>query len=75
MKERILEEDNDKFSAVFMTGSGSTIVCAGSHEIPEFLLQDKYSDLFIMPAKPLIREQGQWYESRYQASSVPVGYL
>ncbi|KAG1672048.1 hypothetical protein FOA52_008924 [Chlamydomonas sp. UWO 241] len=46
------------FSAVFMTGSGSTLVCVGSDVAPE-MLADK--DLFVSPARLIVRKPGQWY--------------
>lgn len=42
-------ESGDPFSAVFMTGSGSTIFCAGSDQPPEFLMTDSaYADTFVL---------------------------
>eukprot|EP00210_Caulerpa_lentillifera_P003176 g3035.t1 len=49
------------FESVFMTGSGSTIVCFGSDKIPEFLADDKYKDLFVSPARLISRNDGEWY--------------
>ncbi|GAX78386.1 hypothetical protein CEUSTIGMA_g5828.t1 [Chlamydomonas eustigma] len=50
------------FSAVFMTGSGSTLVCMGSDETPAFLSAQEYKDLFVSPARLIVREPGSWYE-------------
>ena len=33
LKRRLQEDSGGAFEAVFMTGSGSTIVCVGSHEV------------------------------------------
>eukprot|EP00803_Ostreobium_quekettii_P010088 evm.model.scf_310.5 EVM.evm.TU.scf_310.5 scf_310:25857-26912(+) len=61
LKGRLQREGGGKFSAVFMTGSGSTIVCAGSDEVPEFLQEEAYSDVFVSPARLIMREEGTWY--------------
>lgn len=63
LKERLQRESNGRFSAVFMTGSGSTIVCIGSDEPPEFLQEDQYADVFISPARLLVRMPGEWYKA------------
>lgn len=42
LKERLAKKGGDKLSAVFMTGSGSTIVCVGSDEPQDWLFQKKY---------------------------------
>ncbi|GAB4821619.1 hypothetical protein N2152v2_008665 [Parachlorella kessleri] len=50
------------FQSVFMTGSGSTIVCVGSDEPPAFLFDEaQYGGLFLSPARLITRQQGQWY--------------
>ncbi len=60
LKERLKREGN--FESVFMTGSGSTIVCFGSDDIPNFLSnEEKYSGLFISPARLINRMPGKWY--------------
>lgn len=43
-------------------GSGSTIVCAGSDEVPPFLGQPDCADLFVTPARLIAREAGAWYQ-------------
>ena len=67
LKQRLA--DSGQFSAVFMTGSGSTIVCVGSSEVPEFVQQD--STLFAAPARLMTRERGQWYQPPV-AAKVPA---
>lgn len=53
-----------QFSAVFMTGSGSTIVCIGDEKVPDFLKEEpQYKDLFISPAKFITRHNNQWYDA------------
>jgi len=61
LKERLASEGN--FSTVFMTGSGSTIVCVGSDEAPAFLREDpRYRDVFVAPTRLITRSRGEWYE-------------
>ncbi|KAK9909338.1 hypothetical protein WJX75_000742 [Coccomyxa subellipsoidea] len=62
LKQRLISESDGRFSAVFMTGSGSTIVCAGSDEAPGFLGQPDCADLFVTPARLTAREAGAWYQ-------------
>ncbi|GLC41422.1 hypothetical protein PLESTB_001013100 [Pleodorina starrii] len=60
LKQRLL--DSGMFRSVFMTGSGSTIVCFGSDSVPQFLRQEQqYKDLFISPARLITRKPGGWY--------------
>lgn len=62
LKGRLIEESGDSFSAVFMTGSGSTIVCAGSDQPPEFLRADAaYVDTFVRSARLITRAGDEWY--------------
>lgn len=70
LKERLIKEGN--FEAVFMTGSGSTIVCFGSDTVPEFLKEAPFKDLFIHSARLIAREPGQWYMPSlfYEAATV-----
>ena len=62
LKQRLLAESGDHFSAVFMTGSGSTIVCVGSHEAPAFLQEPDLSQLFVRPARLICRTGDGWYQ-------------
>jgi 4-diphosphocytidyl-2-C-methyl-D-erythritol kinase len=61
LKQRLAVEGDGSFSAVFMTGSGSTIVCVGSDMAPRFLSDQEYQDLFISPARLIVRQPGSWY--------------
>lgn len=62
LKGKLSAEGGGRFSAVFMTGSGSTIVCAGSDEPPEFLATDSdYADTFVRPARLITRVGDDWY--------------
>lgn len=49
-----------QYESVFMTGSGSTIVCVGSDAVPEFVSQDP--SLFVSQARLMTRQSGQWYQ-------------
>ena len=60
LKDKLQEEGD--FDVVFMTGSGSTLVCVGSDKPPEFLSEVPYKDLFISPARLITREQDKWYQ-------------
>jgi 4-diphosphocytidyl-2-C-methyl-D-erythritol kinase len=62
LKQRLLTDSGDRFSAVFMTGSGSTIVCIGSAEAPAFLQEPQYSQLFVRPARLICRTGDGWYQ-------------
>jgi 4-diphosphocytidyl-2-C-methyl-D-erythritol kinase len=58
------------YDAVFMTGSGSTIVCVGSDAPPAWLSEDQYSQLFVAPARLILRQpDGGWYEPSPHNSS------
>ena len=49
-----------------MTGSGSTIVCAGFDAAPAFLSDGgsgEYTDLFVAPARLITRRPGEWYQA------------
>ena len=44
-----------------MSGSGSTIVCMGSDEVPQFLDEEGFEDIFVSPTRLITREKGKWY--------------
>lgn len=67
LKDRL--KSTGQFSAVFMTGSGSTIVGMGSDQVPNFLSDPQYQDLFISPARLIVRQPGEWYEKQSRISS------
>lgn len=48
---------------VASTGSGSTIVGVGSDIAPAFLQEDGYKELFVRPARLIVRQPGQWYHA------------
>jgi len=47
------------YESVFMTGSGSTIVCVGSDEQPDFVRDDR--KLFSASTRLITRAEGQWF--------------
>ena len=52
------------FDAVFMTGSGSTVVGVGSHATPAWLATDPaYEGWFVGRARLCGREEGAWYQA------------
>ena len=59
LKDRLQKEGN--FDVVFMTGSGSTLVCLGNDDVPEFLNGVEYSDLFVSQARLMTRHPDKWY--------------
>jgi hypothetical protein len=69
LKQRLLAEGRKKYDAVWMSGSGSTIVCWGSADAPNFLYdEDDWDDAVIQPARLLVRKPGQWYQPYNEAS-------
>lgn len=71
LKQRLQSEGS--YEAVFMTGSGSTIVCVGSDTAPQWLSEPEYSQLFVSPTRLILRQAGGWYvpssHSKQQAAS------
>lgn len=76
LKQRLQAEGS--YEAVFMTGSGSTIVCVGSDTAPQWLSEPQYKDLFVSPTRLIIRQAGGWYvpsrhsNQRAASAEVPV---
>ncbi|KDP34537.1 hypothetical protein JCGZ_11087 [Jatropha curcas] len=63
LKQRIMAASRGQYDAVFMSGSGSTIVGIGSPDPPQFIYDDEdYKDVFISEANFLTREPNQWYK-------------
>ena len=73
LKERLIEAGGSKFDAVFMTGSGSTIVCMGDDVAPEFLAEEQYKEVFVSPARLIVREAGGWYQPSTAGDAAAVG--
>jgi 4-diphosphocytidyl-2-C-methyl-D-erythritol kinase len=55
------------FDAVFMTGSGSTVVGVGSHAAPAWLAEPEYEGWFVGRARLVAREEGAWYDAPVEA--------
>ncbi|KAL5707698.1 4-(cytidine 5'-diphospho)-2-C-methyl-D-erythritol kinase [Ranunculus cassubicifolius] len=62
LKQRIAAAGRGQYEAVFMSGSGSTIVGVGSPDPPQFVYDDEeYQNVFWSEARFLTREANQWY--------------
>ncbi|XP_058079051.1 4-diphosphocytidyl-2-C-methyl-D-erythritol kinase, chloroplastic-like isoform X2 [Magnolia sinica] len=62
LKKRVLAAGRGQYDAVFMSGSGSSIVGIGSPEPPQFVYDDdEYKDAFVSEARFLTRRENQWY--------------
>ncbi|PNY12859.1 4-diphosphocytidyl-2-C-methyl-D-erythritol kinase chloroplastic-like, partial [Trifolium pratense] len=63
LKQRITAAGRGEYDAIFMSGSGSTIVGIGSPDPPQFLYdEDEYRDVFLSDAYFLTREANEWYK-------------
>ncbi|CAJ2639414.1 unnamed protein product [Trifolium pratense] len=63
LKQRITAAGRGEYDAIFMSGSGSTIVGIGSPDPPQFLYdEDEYQDVFLSDAYFLTREANEWYK-------------
>uniref|UniRef100_A0A224XFU7 4-(cytidine 5'-diphospho)-2-C-methyl-D-erythritol kinase n=1 Tax=Hypericum kalmianum TaxID=473045 RepID=A0A224XFU7_9ROSI len=70
LKQRIIAAGRGKYDAVFMSGSGSTIVGIGSPEPPQFIYdEDDYRDVFLSEANFLTREENEWYKQPASATA------
>nr|ABP96842.1 4-diphosphocytidyl-2-C-methyl-D-erythritol kinase [Salvia miltiorrhiza] len=62
LKQRIAAAGRGQYDAVFMSGSGSTIVGVGSPDPPQFVYDDdEYKNVFLSDAKFITRSAHQWY--------------
>lgn len=62
LKQRVLAAGRGKYDAVFMSGSGSTIVGVGSPDAPQFIYDEEdYKDVFLSEATFITRGDKQWY--------------
>ncbi|KAJ0020261.1 hypothetical protein Pint_31578 [Pistacia integerrima] len=62
LKQRIIAASRGQYDAVFMSGSGSTIVGIGSTDPPQFVYDETdYEDVFLSEASFITREENQWY--------------
>ncbi|KAF7833617.1 4-diphosphocytidyl-2-C-methyl-D-erythritol kinase, chloroplastic/chromoplastic [Senna tora] len=70
LKQRIIAAGRGEYAAVFMSGSGSTIVGIGSPDPPQFIYDDDtYQDVFFSDAYFLTREANQWYNDKIAKKS------
>lgn len=67
LKTSLQTRSDNRFTAVFMTGSGSTMVGVGSSSAPVWI-QERivYQDVFCSPAKLIARKPGEWYQPSQQ---------
>ncbi|KAM5584789.1 4-diphosphocytidyl-2-C-methyl-D-erythritol kinase, chloroplastic [Rosa sericea] len=74
LKQRVLAASRGQYDAVFMSGSGSTIVGIGSPDPPQFVYDDnEYKDVFLSEANFLTREENHWYrEPSSRSASGPA---
>lgn len=62
LKQRITAAGRGLYDAVFMSGSGSTIVGVGSPDPPQFIFDDdEYGGVFLSEANFITRQPNQWY--------------
>ncbi|CAA0813173.1 4-diphosphocytidyl-2-C-methyl-D-erythritol kinase- chloroplastic [Striga hermonthica] len=62
LKQRIAAAGRGQYDAVFMSGSGSTIVGVGSPDPPQFVNDDdEYKNVFVSEASFITRPTNQWY--------------
>ncbi|CAI7893682.1 unnamed protein product [Closterium sp. NIES-54] len=61
-KTRVAAAGRGRYSAVFMSGSGSTIVGVGHPDPPEFIYDDDaHANVFVSEARFILRQLGDWY--------------
>ncbi|KAF9599342.1 hypothetical protein IFM89_036799 [Coptis chinensis] len=71
LKQRILAAGRGQYDAVFMSGSGSTIVGIGSPDPPQFVYDDEdYQNVFWSEASFLTRGENEWYSE--PSSTLPT---
>ncbi|KAH8499302.1 hypothetical protein Peur_074411 [Populus x canadensis] len=71
LKQRIAAAGRRQYDAVFMSGSGSTIVGIGSPDPPQFIYdEDEYQDVFMSEANFINREANQWYQQPGSSSTI-----
>lgn len=63
LKQRVTAAGRGQYDAVFMSGSGSTIVGVGSPDPPQFVYDDDdYREVFLSDANFIYREENEWYK-------------
>ncbi|XP_061351783.1 4-diphosphocytidyl-2-C-methyl-D-erythritol kinase, chloroplastic isoform X1 [Gastrolobium bilobum] len=76
LKQRITAAGRGEYEAVFMSGSGSTIVGIGSPDPPQFVYDDdEYRDVFLSDAYFLTREANQWYREPASSPSASPSFV
>ncbi|MCO5580050.1 hypothetical protein L7F22_033916 [Adiantum nelumboides] len=74
LKERIAISSRGRYQAVFMSGSGSTLVGVGDSEAPQFIYEeDEYRDVFTTEACFLTRKENEWYQQIIPECSIELG--
>lgn len=74
LKERVLAAGRGRYQAVFMSGSGSTIVAVGDSEPPQFIYEEEeYGDIFISEASFLTRNENEWYQQVTTECAIGMG--
>nr|AGE10578.1 4-diphosphocytidyl-2-C-methyl-D-erythritol kinase [Lonicera japonica] len=76
LKQRIIAAGRGEYDAVFMSGSGSTIVGIGSPDPPQFVYDDEdYKDVFLSEASFITRAENEWYTEPFSTNnaSAPSG--
>ncbi|XP_073145354.1 4-diphosphocytidyl-2-C-methyl-D-erythritol kinase, chloroplastic/chromoplastic [Henckelia pumila] len=72
LKQRIITAGRGQYDAVFMSGSGSTIVGVGSPDPPQFVYDDEeYKDVFLSEASFITRSTNQWYTETFSTDASP----
>ncbi|GMQ00975.1 hypothetical protein CsSME_00047802 [Camellia sinensis var. sinensis] len=70
LKQRFVAASRGQYDAVFMSGSGSTIVGIGSPDPPQFVYDDdEYKDVFLSEASFITRAANQWYAEPVSTSA------
>ena len=62
-KEELIRSDT--YASVFMSGSGSTLVCLGAHNLeenPGFEKESPDQDWLAVLIEPVNRKQNEWYQ-------------
>lgn len=76
LKQRVVAAGRGQYDAVFMSGSGSTIVGIGSPDPPQFVYDDEeYKNIFLSEASFITRAENEWYTEQLSTnvSSSPSG--
>ncbi|CAH2060731.1 unnamed protein product [Thlaspi arvense] len=70
LKQRIIASGRGQYDAVFMSGSGSTIVGIGSPDPPQFIYDDEeYKNVFLSESNFMTREPNEWYKEPASATA------